>query len=54
MGNRELMGGRKIRIAYLVRPAEGGIKVHLLTLLSGLDRSKFEPKIGRASCRESV
>ncbi|MDH7480457.1 MAG: glycosyltransferase family 4 protein [Armatimonadota bacterium] len=43
MGNGELMGGRKIRIAYLVRPTEGGIKVHLLTLLSGLDRSKFEP-----------
>ncbi|MDI6828736.1 MAG: glycosyltransferase family 4 protein [Armatimonadota bacterium] len=35
----------KIRIAYLVRPAEGGIKVHLLTLLSGLDRSRFDPVV---------
>jgi len=33
----------KAVIAYLVRPAEGGIKSHLLTLLSGLDRTRFEP-----------
>jgi len=35
--------GKKVVIAYLVRPAEGGIKSHLLTLLSGLDRTRFEP-----------
>jgi len=34
---------KKAVIAYLVRPAEGGIKSHLLTLLSGLDRTRFEP-----------
>lgn len=37
--------GNKLRIAYLVRPAEGGIKNHLLTLLSGLDRERFEPLV---------
>jgi glycosyltransferase involved in cell wall biosynthesis len=37
--------GEKITIAYLVRPAEGGIKSHLLTLLAGLDRSRFEPVV---------
>ncbi len=36
---------KKLRIAYLVRPAEGGIKNHLLTLLSGLDRGRFEPLV---------
>ena len=30
-------------VAYLVRPAEGGIKSHVLTLINGLDRSRFEP-----------
>ena len=30
-------------VAFLVRPAEGGIKSHVLTLIKGLDRSKFEP-----------
>lgn len=35
----------KLRIAYLVRPAEGGIKNHLLTLLSGLNRERFEPVV---------
>ena len=30
-------------VAYLVRPAEGGIKSHVLTLIAGLDRSRFEP-----------
>jgi len=30
-------------VAYIVRPAEGGIKSHVLTLINGLDRSKFEP-----------
>lgn len=34
---------KKAVIAYLVRPAEGGIKSHLLTLLAGLDRTRFEP-----------
>ena len=34
---------RKRVIAYLVRPAEGGIKSHVLTLMSGLDKSRFEP-----------
>lgn len=34
---------RKHTIAYLVRPAEGGIKTHLLTLLQGLDRTHFTP-----------
>ena len=33
----------KIIVAYLVRPAEGGIKSHVLTLMNGLDRSRFEP-----------
>ena len=33
----------KTVVAYLVRPAEGGIKSHLLTLLSGLDKTRFEP-----------
>ncbi len=32
----------KIKVAYLVRPAEGGIKSHVLTLMAGLDRSRFE------------
>lgn len=30
-------------VAYLVRPAEGGIKSHVLTLIKGLDRSRFKP-----------
>ena len=34
---------RKRVIAYLVRPAEGGIKSHVLTLMNGLDRTRFEP-----------
>lgn len=29
--------------AYLVNPIEAGIKSHVLTLINGLDRSKFEP-----------
>jgi len=33
----------RLRIAYLVRPVEGGIKQHLLTVLAGLDRSRFNP-----------
>jgi len=33
----------RLRIAYLVRPVEGGIKQHLLTLLAGLDRNRFDP-----------
>ncbi|MCX6377300.1 MAG: glycosyltransferase family 4 protein [Armatimonadetes bacterium] len=33
----------KIKVAYLVRPAEGGIKSHVLTLMNGLDRTRFEP-----------
>lgn len=32
----------KVRVAYLVRPTEGGIKSQVLTLMSGLDRSRFE------------
>jgi glycosyltransferase involved in cell wall biosynthesis len=32
-----------IKIAYLLRPAEGGMKTHVLTLLSGLDRGQFDP-----------
>jgi glycosyltransferase involved in cell wall biosynthesis len=35
--------GKCVKIAYLVRPAEGGIKSHVLTLINGLDRSSFEP-----------
>ncbi len=35
----------KCLVAYLVRPAEGGIKTHLLTLLAGLDTSRVEPVI---------
>jgi len=31
------------RIAYLVRPTEGGIRAHVLALLSQIDRSRFEP-----------
>lgn len=34
---------RKLIVAYLVRPAEGGIKTHLLTLLAGLDKTRFTP-----------
>lgn len=34
---------RTLTIAYLVRPADGGIKSHMLTLLSGLDRARFAP-----------
>lgn len=34
---------RKLTIAYLVRPAEGGIKSHLLAVLDGLDRARFTP-----------
>ena len=37
------MKSDKIIVAYLVRPAEGGIKSHVLTLMNGLDRSRFEP-----------
>ena len=48
--------GKKTVIAYLVRPAEGGIKSHLLTLLSGLDRTQFEPVVicppDTSLCRE--
>lgn len=33
------------KIAYLVRPAEGGMKTHLLGLLSGLDRIRYEPVV---------
>lgn len=36
---------RRLRVAYLVRPAEGGIKNHLLTLLAGLDRERFKPLV---------
>ena len=35
----------KIIVAYLVRPAEGGIKTHLLTLLDGLDKARYEPVV---------
>ncbi len=33
------------KIAYVVRPAEGGIKTHLLSLLAGLDRIKYDPVV---------
>jgi len=36
---------RRITVAYLVRPAEGGIKSHLLTLLAGLDKKQFLPVV---------
>lgn len=36
------MTGEKTTIAYLVRPAEGGIKSQVLTLMAGLDKSRFE------------
>lgn len=36
---------RRLTIAYLVRPAEGGIKTHMLALLAGLDRTRFEPVV---------
>ncbi len=35
--------GKKLTIVYLVRPADGGIKSHLLALLSGLDATRFTP-----------
>ncbi|HEX2952202.1 MAG TPA: glycosyltransferase family 4 protein [Armatimonadota bacterium] len=34
---------KKVKIAYLLRPAEGGIKTHLLTLLRGLDQNRIDP-----------
>ena len=37
--------GEKLTIAYLVRPAEGGIKSQLLALLSGLDSARFKPVV---------
>lgn len=37
--------GEKLVVAYLVRPAEGGIKSHLTTLLAGLDHARFEPVV---------
>ena len=36
------MKSDKIKVAYLVRPAEGGIKSQVLTLMSRLDRSRFD------------
>lgn len=46
----------KVTIAYLVRPAEGGIKSHLLTLLHGLDQTRFDPVVicppGTSLCEE--
>ncbi len=35
----------RLTIAYLVRPAEGGIKSHLTTLIAGLNIDRFEPVI---------
>lgn len=35
----------RLTIAYLIRPAEGGIKSHLLALLSGLDSARFKPVV---------
>ena len=37
--------GRMLRIAQVVRPATGGMRRHLSTLLSGLDRSRFLPTL---------
>lgn len=34
-----------ITIVYLIRPAEGGMKTHLLTLLAGLDPLQFSPVV---------
>lgn len=40
--NWSMPENRKILLAYLVRPAEGGMKQHLLALLRGLNRERFE------------
>ena len=36
---------KSLKIVYLVRPADGGIRTHLLTLLVGLDRIKYDPVV---------
>ncbi len=35
--------GAPMRVAEIVRPAAGGIRRHVETLLAGLDRSRFDP-----------